>query len=167
VRDLYEILIDIVQSVLPHSVPPQRGYEAIIGMLNWVMPLDVDRALRVLLSTFYKTVCKQCLPGVQTPEYIGFRTRHSLALQGEDNAETDLAEHFPFDQALLRPYSSDLKQKPEAGAGAKKEGIADRSEATSKKGLLRDVVITLSTDKPGMRQTFEAQFGPGANVELL
>ena len=60
VRDLYEILIDIVQSELPHSVPPQRGYEALIGMLNWVMPLDLERALRVLVGTFYSKVCKQC-----------------------------------------------------------------------------------------------------------
>ena len=62
VKDLYEILIDIVQSELPHSVPPQRGYEALIGMLNWVMPLDMERTLRVLIDTFYTKVGKKCVP---------------------------------------------------------------------------------------------------------
>jgi len=80
VRDLYEILIDIVQNVLPNSVPPQRGYEALIGMLNWVMPLDLERALRVLVDTFYSKVCKQCMPAVQSPEYIDFRTRFTAAV---------------------------------------------------------------------------------------
>jgi hypothetical protein len=105
VRDLYEILIDIVQSELPHSVPPQRGYEALIGMLNWVMPLDLERALRVLVGTFYSQVCKQCMPAVQTPEYIDFRTRYTSLLSADSKAATNFAEHFPFDEVLLRPLS--------------------------------------------------------------
>jgi hypothetical protein len=105
VRDLYEVLIDKVQGELPHRVPPQRGYEALIGMLNWVMPLDVERALSVLLRTFYSKICKQCMPVVQTPEYIDFRTRYTPLLPGDITGDSDFVEHFPFDQVLLRPLS--------------------------------------------------------------
>lgn len=33
------------------------GYEALIGMLKWAMPIDPERTLSVLLSTLYSKVC--------------------------------------------------------------------------------------------------------------
>jgi len=106
-------LIDIVQSELPHSVPPQRGYEALIGMLNWVMPLDMERTLRVLFDTFYSKVTKKCVPEVQTPEYVEFRTRHSSLLSNDSKSATNFSEHYPFDQVLLRPLSIEESTKSE------------------------------------------------------
>lgn len=114
VKDLYEILIDLLQNELPHSVPPQRGYEALIGMLNWVMPLDLERTLKVLIDTFYCKVGKKCLPEVQTPEYVEFRTRYSSLLGGDAKAAANFSEHYPFDQVLLRPLSADDGSAPEA-----------------------------------------------------
>jgi hypothetical protein len=119
VRDLYEIMIDLVQRELPHCVPPQRGYEALVGMLHWVMPLDLERALGVLLDTFYSTVCKQGMPAVQTPEYVDFRTRYASLPAGDAKPEADFAEHFPFDEVLLRPLGSDERPQPEGGAREK------------------------------------------------
>jgi len=141
VRDLYEILLDIVQGVLPHSVPPQRGYEALIGMFHWVMPLDLRRALRVLVDTFYSKVCKQCMPAVQTPEYVDFRTRcTSLAADGTPAGST-FAEHFPFDAVLLRPLGSgDQPLQREGSPPGQAESRASALTA-SKAGLLRSVVV--------------------------
>jgi hypothetical protein len=121
VRDLYEILISIVENELPHRVPPQRGYEALIGLLNWVMPLDVERTLGVLLNTFYSKVCKQCMPLVQTPEYVDFRTRYATLLAGDPSAGADLAEHFPFDSVLLRPLSAEERPQQAANGTATKK----------------------------------------------
>jgi hypothetical protein len=73
------------------------------------MPLDVERALEVLLNTFYNKICKECLPKVQTPEYIDFRTRYATILSADPSAGTDLADHFPFDSVLLHPLSSEEK----------------------------------------------------------
>lgn len=70
VKEIFEISINFVESVLPHAVPPARGYEAVIGMLSWAMPLDITSALEVMMRTLYLTVCKGCLPQVQTKEYI-------------------------------------------------------------------------------------------------
>jgi hypothetical protein len=92
-----------VQNELPNSVPPQRGYEALIGMLNWVMPFDIERTLTVLIDTFYSRVGKVCVPAIQTPEYIEFRTRYPTLLLGDTDSSTSYAEHYPFDEVLLRP----------------------------------------------------------------
>lgn len=105
VRALYEILIDILQNVLPNTVPPQRGYEALIGMLHWAMPLDMERTLRVLMDTFYSKVGKVCVPSIQTPEHVEFRTRYAPVLKGDTEATANFHEHYPFDEALLRPLS--------------------------------------------------------------
>jgi hypothetical protein len=42
---------------LPTFIPPRRGYDAIIGMLNWIMPLDLNRSLIASIDTFYKRIC--------------------------------------------------------------------------------------------------------------
>lgn len=105
VKDIFEISISFVESVLPHSVPPVRGYEALIGMLSWAMPLDIFCALEVLMRTLYTTICKGCLPQVQTKEYIKIRTR-LCALSAETQPDgTKAGDHFPLDQVLLKPLS--------------------------------------------------------------
>jgi hypothetical protein len=165
VRDLYEILIDIVQSELPHSVPPQRGYEALIGMLNWVMPLDLERALRVLVGTFYSKVCKQCMPAVQFPEYIDFRTRFTSLPTSDSGADANYAEHFPFDEVLLRPLS--LEDQPRLGGAslARQGEPSEGALGSNKLGLLRDVVI--HSERQSMCQTFQAKFEQESTVELV
>jgi hypothetical protein len=57
VRQLYEELIKMMVNELPTFVPPRRGYDAIIGMFNWVMPLDLNRSLVASIDTFYKKIC--------------------------------------------------------------------------------------------------------------
>ena len=44
-------------------------------MLNWVLPLDYEKSLKVLLESLYTKVTKKFITEVQTPEYIKFRTR--------------------------------------------------------------------------------------------
>ena len=120
-------MIDIVQSELPHSVPPQRGYEALIGMFNWVMPLDMERSLRVLFDTFYSKVSKKCVPEVQTPEYVEFRTRHASLLSSDSKLATNFSEHYPFDQVLLRPLSIEESTTSEGGSKDKEDEVDEGS----------------------------------------
>jgi hypothetical protein len=103
VKNLYEILIDIIETELPYNVPSQRGYEALIGMLTWVMPFDTEKTLRVLIDTFYSKVTKVCVQAIQTPEYVEFRTRYTAMLSLD--SEVNYSEHYPFDEVLLRPLS--------------------------------------------------------------
>jgi hypothetical protein len=154
-KDLFEILIDFVQTVLPHTVPPQRGYEALIGMLSWAMPLNAERALEVLITTLYKTICKGCLPAVQTTEYVDFRTRFApLALAADTQSDPGRpADLFPFDEVLLRPLSSTSRA---ADFPSSKGGRRDKS-ALGSEDLLKDVVI--EHQAKGLIQTFIAKFG--------
>lgn len=165
VRDLYEILIDIVQNELPHSVPPQRGYEALIGMLNWVMPLDMERALRVLVDTFYTKVGKKCVPEAQKPEYIEFRTRYDSLLPSDTKAIANFSEHFPFDQVLLRPLSVEDVSAAETSSNNKDEDADIGSATASKVGLLRGVLI--QSTKQSMCHTFKAAFDQKTRVKLV
>lgn len=165
VKDLYEILIDIVQNELPNSVPPQRGYEALIGMLNWVMPLDMERTLRVLIDTFYSKVGKVCVPNIQTPEYIEFRTRYTTLLQGDSEASTNFAEHYPFDEILLRPLCIDDGSSQEKDTEDDVAEGDDSSGLASKCGLLRDIVI--KGEKKPMCHSFKATFAKGTAVKLV
>jgi hypothetical protein len=150
-------MIDIVQNELPHKVPPQKGYEALIGMLNWVMVYDVENALSILLETFYSKVCKECLPKVQTTQYIDFRTRYTSLLAAEFENE-DFSEHFPFDEVLLRPLSKDDRNTP----STKHEGA---DHAISKAGLLKNVVIDLEKQK--MCDKFKATFDQETEVKFV
>lgn len=165
VRDLYEILIDIVQNELPQSVPPQRGYEALVGMLNWVMPLDMERTLRALIATFYSKVGKRCVPEVQTPEYVEFRTRYSTELQGDSRAATNFSEHYPFDQVLLRPLSIEEGSRSDSGPQDKEEDTEEGSATARRWGLLRGVVI--HSERQSMSHTFKATFANEAVVKLV
>lgn len=150
-------MIDIAQNELPNSVPPQRGYEALIGMLNWVMPLDLERALQVLVDTFYNKVCKQCMPKVQSPENIDFRTRYTSLPSPDAAAEVNCAEHFPFDTVLLRPLSLVDQPKPGDASLVKQGEQSEGALSTRKPGLLWDVVI--HSERQPMCQTFQAKFG--------
>jgi hypothetical protein len=162
---LYEILIDIVQNELPNSLPPQRGYEALIGMLHWVMPLDMERTLIVLFDTFYSKVGKICVPNIQTPEYIEFRTRYTSLLQGDSETNSSFAEHYPFDEALLRPLcvgdtaSQERDAENDVAEGDEGAGLA------SKHGLLRDLVV--KGEKKPMCHSFKATFSKKAAVKLV
>lgn len=165
VRDLYEILIDIVQNELPHCVPPQRGYEALVGMFNWVMPLDMERSLAVLVGTFYSKVGKCCVPEVQTPEYVEFRTRYSTMPQGDPKAATNFSEHFPFDQVLLKPLSTDEGTRAEGGLPDEEDGAQEGSATAQRWALLRGVVI--QSERQSMSHTFKATFASEAVVKLV
>jgi len=165
VRDLYEILIDIVQNELPQSVPPQRGYEALVGMFNWVMPLDMERSLTVLVGTFYSTVGKRCVPELQTPEYVEFRTRYSAMPQADAKAAANFAEHYPFDQVLLKPLSTDEGARAEGSLRDEEDGAREGSATAQRWGLLRGVVI--HSERQSMSHTYKATFASEAVVKLV
>lgn len=67
-----------------------------MGMLNWVIPLNMERALRVLVDTFYSKVAKKCIPVIQSTEYIEFRTRYTSLLSDYHEGK-NFMEHYPFD----------------------------------------------------------------------
>lgn len=161
---LFEILIDLVQTTLPAHIPPQKGYEAIIGMLGWALPLDAERTLRVLYSTLYNTICKGSLPGVQSSECVDFRTRYALPAKGESEAEASLAEHFPFDAVLLRPLSSATGRAP-TDSGSSGPGRQDgRGRPPGASGLLKSAMEVV---KSGQAQTFVAKFERATCVEVV
>lgn len=163
-RGLFEILIDMVQGVLPTSVPPQRGYDALMGMLSWAMPLDVELTLSVLLSTLYTTICKGCLPAVQTPECVDFRTRLVNYASGDADGSPTLSEHFPFDTVLLRPLSSAGRAAADSGSStAGRSGAGGRKRwpgSAPPKGVLE-------YGKAGMCQTFVAKFARPCQVDTV
>jgi hypothetical protein len=160
-RDLFEILIVMVQSELAVSMPPRRGYEAIIGMLNWVLPLDVERSMKVLLDTLYTKVCLERIPSAQTPEAVSFRTRCATLLStGSDS----FLDHFPFDQALLRPLGPDEGRK--TNSKVQKDSDEDNlSVQARKRHLLRDVVII--SKKVAKCHIFRASFSTPSHVKQI
>lgn len=146
-------------------MPPRRGYEALIGMFNWVMPLDMERTLRVLFDTFYTRVSKNCVPGVQTPEYVEFRTRHASLLSSDSKLAANFSEHYPFDQVLLRPLSIEDSTKSEGSSKDKEQEAEDSSIPASKQGLLRSLVMQSS--KKSMSHIFKATFTSDTMVNLV
>ncbi len=101
VRNLYEVLIEILVNELPTFIPPRKGYDAIMGMFNWIMPLDINRSLVTLIDTFYKKVCMSQIKLLQTPESITFRTRCSILLSNVQSPALNFLSHYPFDEALI------------------------------------------------------------------
>lgn len=139
-KNLYEILINIIQTDLPYNVPPQKGYEALIGMLNWVMPFDIEKTLKILIDTFYSKLTKECIQGIQTPEYVEFRTRYTAMLSNDLDA--NFLEHYPFDEVLMRPLSNDDVQNNKENSQDKENDGENELEIPNRWGLIRDVVIT-------------------------
>ena len=129
------------------------------------MPLDMERTLRVLFDTFYSKVSKKCVPEVQTREYVEFRTRYPSLLSSDSNTATNFAEHYPFDQVLLRPLSVEERATSEGGPQDKEAEVDEGSAVVSKVGLLRGVVI--HGEKASMRHTFKAKFTQEATVNRV
>jgi hypothetical protein len=69
-------LINTFQS-LPDKTTPQNGYQALVGMLKWALPLDFKRTLQVLLDGLYNKVIMQKIKLAQTPATIRYRTRQA------------------------------------------------------------------------------------------
>lgn len=105
IKDLYDILLDQLTNDLVFSIPHQKGFETIIGLLNWVMPLDSERSVQVLLKCLYSTLAKECLASVQSDEYVSFRTRYAELLKTKGHS--DYSHHFPLDEHLLKPISQE------------------------------------------------------------
>jgi hypothetical protein len=51
-QNLFEILVVAIQQ-LPNKLTSWSGYEALIGMMKWAMPLNLEHTLDVLLETTY------------------------------------------------------------------------------------------------------------------
>jgi hypothetical protein len=49
-KDLYAILIQQVRA-MPNGMASFAGYEALVGMLKWALPLDTESTLMVLVDT--------------------------------------------------------------------------------------------------------------------
>ena len=53
---MFEILINLVEQVVPETYLTQTSYDAIIGMLKWALPLDMHRTFNVLMRSLYERV---------------------------------------------------------------------------------------------------------------
>ena len=49
-KDLYAILTEQV-STMPSAMASFAGYEALVGMLKWALPLDTESTMKVLVDT--------------------------------------------------------------------------------------------------------------------
>lgn len=79
------------------------GYNALVGMIKWAMPLDYQRVLDALVNTLYQKVCKDKINKLQTREVIQFRTRINK-------------NQYPFDHKVFKSDSSkkDSESKDQA-----------------------------------------------------
>ena len=134
-------------------------------MLNWVIPLDVERSLKVLMETFYSKVAKKCVPQVQTAESIEFRTRYASFLSVDSKASTNFSEHYPFDQVLLRPLCTDDSLSSEDTRLEKEAEVDEAGVLATKLGLLKDVVVI--SEKNQMSHSYRATFGSEATINLV
>ena len=92
------------------------GYEALIGLLKWSIPIKPERTLSHLFGVLYQKICLKKVPSLQTNEYIQFRSRCTY-------------NTFPFDLTPFKSSKHALQSKKEAYApGA--------STSTSSKCLL-------------------------------
>ena len=73
-----------------------NGYEALIGIMKWAMPLDYQKAVDVLSETLIGRLAFDCVPGSQSAENIKWRT---IIARG-----TDLIKQcpYPFDKVSFK-----------------------------------------------------------------
>lgn len=76
-NDLYQILLNYID-LIPDKMMTYSGYEALIGMLKWAIPINPEKTLSHLVRVLYSKICLKKLSVLQTPEYIRFRTRSGL-----------------------------------------------------------------------------------------
>lgn len=139
---IYEIIVELVSIDFTRTIPPRNGYEAIIGMMHWVAPLDINRSLADLASTLYQRICKQTLKKHLTSDAIAFRTRFSRLLTNDQSAALNFVEDYPYDLALFKPLGSS-KDKDSDSQSKKSAGSVNALEQAK---LLRSVVLHVETD---------------------
>jgi len=59
IQTLFKILIEQVEQ-LPNQIISFNGYEALIGMLKWALPMDTEKICDVAVET----LCKKVLPKI-------------------------------------------------------------------------------------------------------
>jgi hypothetical protein len=67
-------LIDQIEQ-LPNTLTTYSGYEALIGMMKWAMPVNTERTLDVVLEKLYSKLIKK-INQAQSKEAILYRTRY-------------------------------------------------------------------------------------------
>jgi len=92
---------------LADSTKPQKGYNAVIGMLKYLLPLDFKRSLQVMLKQLSNVVCEK-VKKAQSVHAIKFRTRYKCG------------DCYPFDsQTFKKDQYGDSKSKSSAPNQAK------------------------------------------------
>jgi len=114
---------------------PQKGYQALIGMLKWALPLDFKRTLQVMLEGLYTKIVMQKIKKAQTPATIRYRTRLSPQMP---------TDAYPFDNQTFK--------KSEDAESKSKDKETDQSQSKEKEGLIPYVLMT-QTKSPGGKLT--------------
>ena len=74
---LYNILLDYIEQV-PDKFLNYHGYEALIGLLKWSIPINPEKTLSHLMNVLFNKIVANKLPQLQTNEYIQFRSRFNF-----------------------------------------------------------------------------------------
>jgi len=143
-----------METLLPATIPEKKGYEALIGMLNWVLPLDYSNSLKVLLESLYTKVTKEYIQKVQTPEYVEFRTRIASEFFEPSFPFSDL---FPFDKVLMSPLSK------ETGAAA----VQKKDSCLPSKDRLIFHGVKIFYSRKLYSQTYKATFDQEQSLERI
>lgn len=113
-QTLFEIAVDSIDKVLD-KIYTYNGYEALIGMMKWAMPLDYQRSIDILCQTLIKKLAFEIVPAAQSEKNIKWRT---IIARG-----TDLIKQspYPFDKVPFKLESSSDATETELASDAQSQ----------------------------------------------
>eukprot|EP00347_Sterkiella_histriomuscorum_P017580 403348792 len=138
---LFNLLIEQIEQ-LPQTYISYSGYEALIGLLIWSIPLNPEKTVQTLLQTLYSKICLQKIPLLQTREAITFRTRYNI-------------NSYPFDLVSFK----NNKQNQNA-ALVRKESLDQSHQFVSQESSSKVIlsVEQIRKFKYDYHQIYEVQF---------
>lgn len=136
-----------------------NSYDAVIGMLKWVLPLDYERTLNVLAQSLYKRVTLDKVAIAQTPTLVEFRTRI--------NQTTVMKNLYPFDDLhFIDSSGKDAKSNKFFGANEAKQ---KRSDLLSSLKLTQHQAPHQSKNhmKTSVVQSYSVQFFEETTLQMV
>lgn len=105
-----------------------KGYQTLIGLLKWAMPLDSKKSLSVTVQTLCNLVLQQ-IKDTQSPHHIAYRTRHMT----DSGSKCD----YPFDSHSFRRKAQQMQDSMSS----------DSKGLTKADNLIRAVQLTHQNPK--------------------
>jgi hypothetical protein len=138
---------------LPHEIISYHGYEALIGILKWALPLDVESTLQVLLETLCKKVLAKIAQG-QKQEHILYRTRFQQ--------DSDAKCAYPYDTQRFEPISA-------AETNSSSDNKASATQLKKRDDLIHEVQLESSVSKSSspLVHTMKLKFFAEAQLSMM